>query len=72
MQWEERGYVDKFRRTGGDRHRREPGARSGGRRLARTVGNLPETEDLSRYQMPATSLDELRAIGELRRNRQGG
>ncbi|MFA7601785.1 MAG: hypothetical protein WCY29_02145 [Novosphingobium sp.] len=29
-------------------------------------------EDLSRYQMPATSLDELRAIGELRRNRQGG
>lgn len=34
--------------------------------------HLPEIEDLSRYAMPDTSLDELRVIGGLRRNRPGG
>jgi NAD(P)-dependent dehydrogenase (short-subunit alcohol dehydrogenase family) len=32
--------------------------------------HLPEIEDLSSYEMPPTSLDELRVIGRLRRNRQ--
>ena len=32
--------------------------------------HLPEIEDLSSYEMPPTSLDELRVIGRLRRSRQ--
>ncbi len=32
--------------------------------------HLPEIEDLSSYEIPPTSLDELRVIGRLRRNRQ--
>lgn len=33
--------------------------------------HLPEIEDLSRYALPSTSLDELRVIGELRRGHLG-
>ncbi len=33
--------------------------------------HLPEIEDLSRYAIPPTSLDELKVIGELRRMRSG-
>lgn len=36
------------------------------------AAHLPEIEDRSSYQIPQTSLDELRVIGELRRSRQGG
>ncbi len=35
------------------------------------AAHLPEIEDLSSYEIPPTSLDELRVIGRLRRNRQG-
>jgi hypothetical protein len=33
--------------------------------------HLPEIEDRSCYEIPPTSLDELRVIGRLRRERQG-